>query len=189
MCTCASIKPAMIVLPLASTIRSAGFFASGGRSSPCQMDEILPSVTLSDVRACGLLPVQSNKRPLTMSSVCAVTSTSCRTGLRHSVPCLHLWISRWRSDYGGSPKICTKRAKMFSHGKGRSFHVATLERGHDCRVLTVITLASLGCQYFLLLTNPSVAIADVVDGLAQRHENRVPRRLKERQVKISIGLF
>src|ERR1700749_3378348 len=78
---------------------------------------------------------------------------------------------------------------MFSHGKGRSFHIATLERGHDCRVLKVITLASLGCQYFLLLTNPSVSIADVVDGLAQRHENRVPLRLKKRQVKISIGLF
>ena len=64
----------MMVMPFASTSRSAGPCASGGRASPCQMLEILPSFTRRELCSRGFAPVQSRRTPSTMSSIATKTS-------------------------------------------------------------------------------------------------------------------
>src|SRR5262245_40364743 len=61
------MRPGMMVRPRASTARSGGLCASRGRSVPCQIAEMRPFLTRSELRGRGGAPVQSSRVPSRIS--------------------------------------------------------------------------------------------------------------------------
>src|SRR5262245_12468437 len=80
-CTCASMRPGMMVNPRASTTRSGGPCTSLGRSAPCQIAEMRPFLMRSELRGRGGAPVQSSRVPSRMSTIVPTLMRSPRRGL------------------------------------------------------------------------------------------------------------